>query len=86
MIRYRKIGPNNVVKETVLFDAESNGNEVVVDTQSYGQDRIDKEMASAVLNEGEWALMDAGQYGVDKQNEYQLKIDEITLIQEVMNG
>lgn len=47
MERIRKIAENNVVVETVYFDEEVNGKEVVVHTESYGQSRIDAEVAAA---------------------------------------
>jgi hypothetical protein len=90
MNKITKVGPNNVevtpskemvniLGETVVVWDESN-------KQSYGQTRIDNEIASATASKDEWAGLDAGQYGIDKEAEYQDKLDKLNEIKEAMNG
>ncbi len=47
MQRIRRIADNHVVVETVYFDEEVGGKEVVAHTETYGQARIDKETEQA---------------------------------------
>lgn len=85
MIRYRKLGPNNVVREVVVYDAQINGKEIIFSTEHYGQERIDKEMLG---NTKEKAALDILDPVKDKSNKIitnQKIKDELTLIQERMD-
>jgi hypothetical protein len=81
MIRKRKVD-GRVLVETVLFDEAVNGKEVVVNTETYNQRRIDFEVGKA--NDAKDAL-DALDIEVEKAKE-DAKLAVLADIQTVMDS
>ena len=77
-----KIGDNHVLVKYVLYDKD--GKEVVVKTEEYGQERIDKEKEVAQAEYDKWNTFDVKKIE-DSKVIAQEKITEVNKLQVEMN-
>ncbi|MHA1690054.1 MAG: hypothetical protein ACTSU7_00320 [Candidatus Heimdallarchaeaceae archaeon] len=78
-----KIAENHVIVKHVLYD--SKGKEVVIETEEYGQDRIDKELEAAQVEKKVWDEMTTAKIN-DAKVIAESKISKITELQTKMDS
>ena len=80
-----KIGENHVIVKKVLYDRE--GKEVIIEIEEYGNERIGREMESAITETQKWETMKTDTQKIDEQISIsQNKLAKINLINTEMKA
>ncbi len=82
MERIIKIANNHAAVETYYFDGDKKDIEVIVNTETYGQNRITEELSKLTIGLDSINAYDKAEEAAAQQE----KIDELMEIQTKMNG
>jgi len=79
----KKVAENNVEVQFILYDKDRK--EVILKTESYGQNRIDEEKVLALAEHKKWDELSQEDINANKAKA-KADLDEIAEVQSVMDG
>lgn len=82
--RVKFIAKNNVERQVYFIDPDTN-EEHITERESYGQNRYDEEMKSAIDDIDKWTNIDMKAYRADKLKEAVAKKAELDEIKELLS-